>query len=94
MIAEPKSKQKNAAEYHQLVVLNYMMSTHIATLAAIVLGKNPPAPDPDYLPVVRAVIANIDRAMEGLKKQSNPDELTVNKIENPSAPVMGIINGK
>jgi len=82
MISEPKSKRKNVAEFHQLVVLNYMMSTHIATLAAIVLGKNPPAPDPDYLPVVRAVIANIDRAMDGLKKQGRPDELPANKTEN------------
>ncbi|HEY4936714.1 MAG TPA: FUSC family membrane protein [Puia sp.] len=71
MISEPKSKQKNATEYHELVVLNYMMSTHIATLASFVLGKNPPAPDPEYLPVVHAVISNLDRAIEGLKYLNN-----------------------
>jgi uncharacterized membrane protein YccC len=91
MISEPKSKRKNVAAYHQLVVLNYMMSTHIATLAAIVLGKNPPAPDPDYLPVVHAVIANIDRTMEGLKKQSITDELPLNKVDNPISSVEGTI---
>ena len=50
MIAEPKSKQKNAAEYHELVVLNYMMSTHIATLATFVFSRNPPVAYPEYLP--------------------------------------------
>jgi uncharacterized membrane protein YccC len=83
MISEPKSKQKNAAEYHQIVVLNYMMSTHIATLASMLLGENPPSPEPDYLPVVRTVIANIDRAMEGLKKKNGGDELPGNKAEEP-----------
>jgi uncharacterized membrane protein (TIGR01666 family) len=68
MIAEPKSKQKNAAEYHELVVLNYMMSTHIATLAGFLFGQTPPAPDPEYIPVVHSVIFNLDQAMEGLKK--------------------------
>jgi uncharacterized membrane protein (TIGR01666 family) len=67
MLAEPKSKQKNAAEYHELVVLNYMMATHIATLAAFALSKTPPAPDPEYLPVVHAVMDNLDQAMNGLK---------------------------
>ena len=68
MISEPRSKQKNAAAYHELVVLNYMMSTHIATLATFVLVKKPPAPDPEYLPVVQAVISNLDQAMEEFKK--------------------------
>jgi uncharacterized membrane protein (TIGR01666 family) len=70
MIAEPKSKQKNAAEFHELVVLNYMMSTHIATLASFALGKNSPAPDPDYIPVVHTVISNLDQAMASVKNAS------------------------
>ena len=82
MISEPKSKQKNATEYHELVVLNYMMSTHIATLASFVLGKNPPAPDPEYLPVVHAVISNLDRAIEGLKYLNN-EILAPSKEKNP-----------
>ena len=67
MLSEPKSKQKNAAAYHQLVVLNYMMSTHIATLATFALGKVPPTPDAGYIPVVRTVISNLEQAMAGLK---------------------------
>ena len=75
MTSEPKSKQKNANEYHQLVVLNYMMSTHIASLAGIALSKNPPPPDPEYLPVVRDVISNLDRAIVGLKTAVDSKEL-------------------
>lgn len=71
MLAEPKSKQKNAAEFHELVVLNYMMSTHIATLATFAIGKTPLVPEPEYLPVVHAVMANLDQAMNGLKTVSD-----------------------
>ncbi|HXB29920.1 MAG TPA: hypothetical protein VNW49_08880, partial [Puia sp.] len=90
MTAEPKSKQKNAAEYHELVVLNYMMSSHTATLAAIVLVKSPPAPDAEYKPVVHAVIANLDKTIEGLKIIASQTEeektvrstLPVSNLEN------------
>jgi uncharacterized membrane protein (TIGR01666 family) len=82
MTAEPKSKQKNAAEYHELVVLNYMMSSHIATLASIVLVKSPPAPDPEYQPLVQAVIANLDRAMEGLKENPGQSVHQIKDLEN------------
>ncbi|HSZ35284.1 MAG TPA: FUSC family membrane protein [Puia sp.] len=71
MIAEPKSKQKNAEVYHELVVLNYMMSTHIATLAGYGIGTNPAEPDAAYLPVINSVIANLVRAGEELQKMSN-----------------------
>ena len=33
MLSEPKSKQKNSKELHQFVVLNHMLTSHIATLA-------------------------------------------------------------
>lgn len=33
MLSEPKSKQKNATRLHQFVVLNHMLTSHIATLS-------------------------------------------------------------
>lgn len=33
MLTEPKSKQKNASSVHQFVVLNHLLSSHIATLS-------------------------------------------------------------
>jgi uncharacterized membrane protein (TIGR01666 family) len=67
MIAEPKSKQINAVEYHELVVLNYMMATHTATLAGFGIGATAHEPDKNYLPVVSSVISNLDLAISGLK---------------------------
>lgn len=86
MTAEPRSKQKNAATYHEFVVFNYMMSTHIATLAGFVFVKSPPAPEPEYLPVIHAVISNLDEAIDGLKSSDN--EITSrSKVERPDLQV-------
>jgi uncharacterized membrane protein (TIGR01666 family) len=82
MTAEPKSKQKNAAAYHELVVLNYMMSSHIATLASFVLVKSPPEPVAEYQPVVHAVIANLDKTIEGLKIVRNEIPLQVEEKDS------------
>ncbi len=89
MIAEPKSKQKNAAEYHELVVLNYMMSTHIATLATFIFSGNPPVAYPEYLSVIHAIIANLEQATSGLKTidTENPGKTSIEKnlaIINPT----------
>jgi len=79
MMSEPKSKQINVTEYHELVVLNYMMATHIATLATIALGKTKPNTDPEYLPAVHAVTANLDLAMRSLKTEDDHLSLSFNK---------------
>jgi len=83
MIAEPKSKQKNAVAYHELVVLNYMMATHIATLATFALGKEKPLADPDYLPLVRTVMSNLDQSMNEVKKTDVFAEPQGNDAEQP-----------
>jgi len=36
MMSEPKSKQKNIKQLHQFVVLNHMLTSHVATLASYV----------------------------------------------------------
>jgi uncharacterized membrane protein YccC len=77
MLNEPKRKQKNAVEFHQMVVLNYMMASHTATLASIARSKNPPAADADYFVVIESVVSNLDAAMKLLKMEetSVPGEL-------------------
>jgi len=67
MSSEPKSKQLHVSEYHELVVLNYMMATHIATLATMALGKTKPNTDPEYQSIVHAVTSNLDLAIKELK---------------------------
>ena len=81
MIAEPKRKQKNVTEYHQIVVLNYMMCTHIANLAALARGIHSPTANPDYLPVVQTVLANLDQAIAGLKMENGlAERLAENQV--------------
>ncbi|HTB25839.1 MAG TPA: FUSC family membrane protein [Puia sp.] len=89
MTAEPKSKQKNAAAYHELVVLNYMMSSHTATLASFVFVKSPPTPVAEYQPVVHAVIANLDKTIEGLKIIRNEISLQP-ETENPGQSISSL----
>ncbi len=67
MLAEPKRKQKNATDMHQLVVLNYMMASHTATLAAIARDGTQFPVDPGYMPVVEAVISNLTLGEEILQ---------------------------
>jgi uncharacterized membrane protein (TIGR01666 family) len=77
MLAEPKRKQKNAPELHQMIVLNYMMASHTATLAAIARDRSPVPADPGYLPVVESVVSNLVSGGEILKSMKNGD------LENP-----------
>jgi uncharacterized membrane protein YccC len=66
MLAEPKSKQRNAAGLNQIVVLNYMLASHTATLDALTRDRGPVPTQPDYSPVIRTVIHNLNRAVETL----------------------------
>ncbi len=69
MLAEPKSKQKNAVEFNQLVVLNYMMASHTATLASIARDGNLKASDAGYSSVIQAVSSNLTKAVELLQAE-------------------------
>jgi uncharacterized membrane protein (TIGR01666 family) len=71
MLAEPKRKQKNLTELHQLVVLNYMMASHTATLAAIARDRGPVTPDTGYLPVIESVVSNMESGEHILQSMSN-----------------------
>jgi len=94
MMSEPKSKQIHVAEYHELVVLNYMMSTHIATLATIALGKAKTNTDPEYLTVVQAVTANLDLAIKEIKTAGDHFPLSLNKdIQKTPARVSSGVSG-
>ncbi len=101
MLAEPKTKQKNAPELNQIVVLNYMMASHSATLAAMardgeyanlgfvardrgngtfapISGDGGHTVVPDYEPVIRAVISNLDKAEDILKSAMSNKAVVIN----------------
>ena len=83
MLAEPKRKQKNPAEMHQLVVLNYMMTSHIATLAAIVRDRTPFTPEPGYLPIIESVMGNLEDGNQMLQNL---------RTEQSSVPKVGVLD--
>ncbi len=94
MLSEPKSKKIHVAEYHELVVLNYMMSTHIATLASMGLAKTKPGSDPEYLPVVQAVVTNLDQAINRLKTAGDQFPSLLNKdSEKTPAQISSEVSG-
>ncbi|MEO6960855.1 MAG: FUSC family membrane protein [Puia sp.] len=70
MLAEPKRKQKNAAEFHQFVVLNYMLASHTATLASYARRGDPIPRDKDYQSVIDAVLGILSKACNLFRQDS------------------------
>jgi len=60
MMAEPKRKQKSIKELHQFVVLNHMLTSHIATLASYVRPLSEKYASPDFAPAINRILARMD----------------------------------
>jgi uncharacterized membrane protein (TIGR01666 family) len=60
MMAEPKRKQKSIKELHQFVVLNHMLTSHIATLASYVRPLSEKYASTDFAPAINKTLARID----------------------------------
>ncbi|MCC3157648.1 FUSC family protein [Hymenobacter sp. 15J16-1T3B] len=72
MLSEPKSKQRHEAEVHQFVVLNLILSSNIATLAAAARGGTLPGRPAELLKPVRQSLMLLT---ESLRKLEPPDEM-------------------
>lgn len=68
MLSEPRRKQKNATEFHQFVVLNYMLASHTATLASYNRRENPMPAEKEYLPVMDAVLFHLSETYALLQR--------------------------
>lgn len=71
MLTEPKRKQKNPTEFHQFVVLNYMLASHTATLASYARSGDPVPADKDYTFVMDVVLSNLSKAYVVLQQGSS-----------------------
>jgi uncharacterized membrane protein (TIGR01666 family) len=60
MMAEPKRKQKSIKELHQFVVLNHMLTSHIATLASYVRPLSEKYASTDFAPAINKTLARMD----------------------------------
>lgn len=89
MLTEPKRKQKSPAVFHQFVVLNYMMISHIATLASYWRGGMPVPADADYQPAIDAIEANLTKAEIRLQSDSlllaGPAEESIKTSSEPAS---------
>lgn len=62
MMDEPKRKQKNIKQMHQFVVLNHMLTSHIATLSSYVMPLSEKYASADFTPLVNNTISRLDAA--------------------------------
>ena len=62
MLSEPKSKQKNSESLHQFVVLNHMLTSHIATLSYYVKPLSQKLASPDFTPLINNTVARLEDA--------------------------------
>ena len=76
ILAEPKKKQQNAPLYHQLLVLNYLFSSHVASLATLVRDEHSIPAEPGYKAVAEAIAANLDEAVSLLKERKTTIQQT------------------
>jgi len=62
LLSNPKSKQKNSKLLHQFVVLNHMLTSHIATLSYYVKPLSEKYASPDFEPVIKTAVARLEDA--------------------------------
>lgn len=84
MVSEPKSKQKHAKDLHKFVVLNHILSSAIAAVAANLPDKNSIS-----LPIQFKTARHAQNILqETIKKlrpaNTSPNDLMAAKIENPN----------
>ncbi|MEO6151071.1 MAG: FUSC family membrane protein [Mucilaginibacter sp.] len=66
MTSEPKSKQLGIKDIHKFVVLNHILSSYIAMIAAGMLGKPPRKSRPDALRSIKKSVAVLNDANQKL----------------------------
>ena len=79
MLAEPASKQRNIREIHQFVVLNHMLTSHIATLAYYAGSSGRSAQMAGYASFIRAIHSRLRHAAavlldQPLQGEESPDK--------------------
>jgi uncharacterized membrane protein (TIGR01666 family) len=85
MLAEPKSKQKNSKQLHQFVVLNHMLTSHIATLAYYVRPLAEKYASLEFTPLINNAVNKLDDAEKIISETpadaAAPEVLAHNNIQ-------------
>jgi uncharacterized membrane protein YccC len=88
MTSEPKSKQRNVKEIHKFVVLNHILSSYVATVAAELMDKDIPGTQPETLKSVRKSLATLNdtsRKLGGSKTELLSDHINIVDV-TPKSP--------
>lgn len=67
MLSEPRSKQKNIEQIHQLVVSNHMLTSHIATLSSYSNTVHADYIMDDYQPLIILTKSYLDRSVQWIE---------------------------
>jgi len=78
LLSEPKSKQKNALQVHQFVVLAHTLTSHIATLAHFSKTLAAKYQSPDFLPIINDTTGQLVAAAQLTEEGSTTGSLPVN----------------
>jgi uncharacterized membrane protein (TIGR01666 family) len=85
MLSEPKSKQKNSAALHQFVVLNHMLTSHIASLAYYVRPLAEKYASPEFTPLISNAVNKLEDAekiiSETPAEKAAPETLSKNNVQ-------------
>jgi uncharacterized membrane protein (TIGR01666 family) len=87
MLSEPKSKQSNTRDIHQFVVLNHLLTSHIATLSFYAKKEISKYRAEEYLPVARSLEERLNLSLSALKGQvpggtSRPSREELRSLQN------------
>jgi uncharacterized membrane protein (TIGR01666 family) len=85
MTSEPKSKQKNIKEIHKFVVLNHILSSYTATVAAEIIGKTVNNSQPDIIRSIKkslAILNDTSAKLGGQKADFNTERSTQVSLDN------------
>jgi uncharacterized membrane protein YccC len=74
MLSEPKSKQKNSKLIHQLVVLNHMFVSHIATLSYYVKPLAEKYSSDDFIPLIDYAVKQLNEAKAIINEEAVNEE--------------------
>jgi uncharacterized membrane protein YccC len=89
MLSEPKSKRRDSKDFHGFVVSSHMLVSHLATLSYFADSLKPEYVSEDYLPLIKASVAELTTAEKLLENPSynvpartgdNPQALLDKKI--------------
>ena len=74
MLSEPKNKQKNSKPIYQFVVLNHMLTSHIATLSYYASPLAEKYHSDDFNPIIDTTIEKFDTAIALLNNEQDQTE--------------------